>query len=428
VFDDCIQKAQARATRRRKEQRKMGHMTCPAPAAARAVAPALAPAAALLLALAAAPAAANPASAALRHRGSTEVYNLDQDEAIATFRSAIAADPEDAAAYRGLATGLWLTITFQRGNLTVDDYLGRVSKPNVAALPTPPDIAGQFNQAIDKAAALARGALARNARDVEAHYQLGAAVGLRASYIATVEARMLGAFRTAREAYEQHQAVLSLEPQRKDAGLIVGTYRYLVSSLILPMRWMAYVVGFGGDRERGVRLIEGAAAYPGENQEDARFALVLIYNRERRYDDALKQLTVLGERYPRNRLVWLERGSTSLRAGRPADAERALSEGLARFADDRRPRMFSEEATWYYKRGAARAGLGRVPDAEADLKRSLGFEGRKWVHGRGHLELGKLAEKAGNRALARQELQAAIALCESDNDPAPAEEARRLLK
>ena len=48
-----------------------------------------------------------------------------------------------------------------------------------------------------------------------------------------------------------------------------------------------------------MRLIEEAAGYGGDNQTDARFALVLIYNRERRYDDALAQLALLRARYPR---------------------------------------------------------------------------------------------------------------------------------
>ena len=106
-------------------------------------------------------------------------------------------------------------------------------------------------------------------------------------------------------------------------------------------------------------MMEEAAAYGGDNQTDARFALMLLYNREKRYDDALKQLAALREAYPRNRLVWLESGSTLLRAGRPADAERFLNDGFARFADDRRPRMFGEDALWHYKRGAALAALGR---------------------------------------------------------------------
>src|SRR4029077_10590008 len=129
-----------------------------------------------------------------------------------------------------------------------------------------------------------------------------AAVGLRASYTATVDGSVTGAFRAAREAYDEHEEVMSLDPRRKDAGLIVGTYRYIVATLALPLRMMAYVAGFGGNREKGLRLIEEAAAYQGENQTDARFALLLLYNRERRYADAMAQLTALRERFPRNRL------------------------------------------------------------------------------------------------------------------------------
>ena len=66
-----------------------------------------------------------------------------------------------------------------------------------------------------------------------------------------------------------------------------------MSALSLPVRWMAYVAGFGGGKERGMTLVEEAAAYGGDNQDDARFALILLYNRERRYDDALKQLALL---------------------------------------------------------------------------------------------------------------------------------------
>src|SRR5262249_34284069 len=128
------------------------------------------------------------------------------------------------------------------------------------------------------------------------------------------------------------------------------------------------------------------------------------------------------------RLVWLESGSTALRAGRAADAERFINEGLTKFANDSRPRMYGENAIWYYKRGTARARLGQDADAEQDLTKSIDLEGRNWVHGRAHLELGRLALKSARKAAARQELSAAISLCRSDNDPASADEAMRLLK
>jgi len=376
---------------------------------------------------AAAPVAGNPASAALRARGTAETYNLDRDQAIESFRQAVAADPADAGAYRGLAGALWLSITFRRGNMTVDDYLGSVTRSRSTAAPPPPDVVAAFNDAIDHALTLARARVAANPRDAGGHYELGAAIGLRASYIATVENSSLGAFRSAKAAYQEHEKVLELDPARKDAGLIVGTYRYIVSTLALPMRLAAYVVGFGGDKQKGIQLVEGAASYPGDNQEDARFALILLYNREKRYDDALKLLATLRDRYPKNRLLWLESGATSLRAGRPADAERFLTDGMARFASDTRPRMFGEDAIWWYKRGAARAALGRA-DAMADLEKALAVEGRSWVHGRAHIELGKLALKSGTRAPAAEHFRQGARLCESDNDAASADEARRLLK
>ena len=179
---------------------------------------------------------------------------------------------------------------------------------------------------------------------------------------------------------------------------------------------------------RACKLIEEAAAYGGDNQDDARFALILLYNREKRYDDALKQLATLRERYPRNRLVWLESGSTQP-ARRPGRRRRAIpDEACARFADDTRPRMFGEDALWYSKRGAARASLGRSAEARADLEKALTLEGRKWVHGRAHLELGKLALKDGNRAAANEHLRTAVRLCESDNDETTAAQAQRLIR
>jgi len=371
---------------------------------------------------------ANGESTALRARATAELYSLDHERALATFKAAVAADPQDPAAQRGLAIGLWLNISFRRGNMTVDDYLGGVTHPSAGAPPAGPEAAAAFRETLDRALAIARRQVEMNPRNAEAHYEVGAALGLRASYIATVEGSPGRAFRSAREAYNEHERVMSLDPRRKDAGLIVGTYRYIVSALALPLRWAAYMAGFGGDKARGIRMIEDAVTYGGDNQEDARFTLILIYNREKRYDLALQQLELLRAKYPQNRLLWLERGSTSLRAGRPADAERFLSEGLARFAADDRPRMFGENALWFYKRGAARAALHRGAEAEQDLRESVSVEGRKWVHGRAHFELGKLLMQAGNQIAARGELETAAALCDADNDGGTAEEARRLLR
>jgi len=385
-------------------------------------------AAALLLLTAAGPAGADTRSAELRARAADDLYNLDRERALTGYRNAIAADPADAAAYRGLAGVLWINESFRRGTIMVDSYLGRVSQDDVKLPPSPPGLDAEFETTVDRAVGLARKRLTANPKDPDALYELGAAVGLRASYAATVGGSMRAAFGSAREAYDAHQRLLELDPGRHDAGLIVGTYRYLVAAMSLPLRWFAYVAGFRGGRDRGLQLIEEASAFPGDNQIDARIALVLLYNRERRYAEALDQLALLRAQYPRNRLFWLESGATALRAERAAEADKLLSQGIAGLAADPRPRMFGEEAIWYYKRGAARAILGRTREARVDLTTAGAREGRAWVHGRARLELGKLALSAGNQSAAHEELRAAIALGESDGDSSAVGEARRLLR
>src|SRR5262245_44855688 len=94
---------------------------------------------------------ANRESEALRVKGAEQLYNLDREQALTTFRQAVATDNQDPAAYRGLATSLWLNITFRRGNMTVDDYLGRVTKPNQTLVPPPPEIVTAYKEAIDHA-------------------------------------------------------------------------------------------------------------------------------------------------------------------------------------------------------------------------------------------------------------------------------------
>jgi len=365
-------------------------------------------------------------------------YNLDHDQALTVIRRAILETPDDPAPHRSLAGILWLNILFRRGAVTVDHYLGSFSRANVDLAKPPPDIDREFRDEVEKAIALAGKRISANPKDPQAHYDLGAALGLKASYVATVEGRLMAGFRAARQSYDEHEQVLTLAPWRKDAELVVGTYRYVVSTLSLPMRMMAYVVGFGGGRERGIQMLEDAASAKvlssgsvrmgNEARIDALFALVLVYNRERRFDDALRVLEELRRLYPRNRLLLLEAGATALRGARAQQADDLLTEGLAALARDTRPRIPGEDALWHYKRGAARAALGRADAAGEDLRVAISPDAQLWVAGRARVELGRLALKRGDRSAAANYARDAATLCDRGNDPVCVQDARNLLR
>jgi tetratricopeptide (TPR) repeat protein len=163
-------------------------------------------------------------------------------------------------------------------------------------------------------------------------------------------------------------------------------------------------------------------------QSNALFMLVLLYNREGRYDEALQVIGGLQQRYPRNRLLWLEAGNTALRAGRPAEARAALEEGIARLSRDERPKALGEEARWQYAYGASLVALKDVAPAAIQLHAALSGAVRDWVRGRIHRELGKLADLGRDRPRALEEYRLAERFCRDDHDSDCANDAKNLMK
>lgn len=350
-------------------------------------------------------------------RGFELAYNLDYHAAIETFRQVIAERPQDPAGHRSIAAATWLRILFLRGDVLTDNYLsgsttrapGKIEEPPVA-------LAARFHEHLERATELAEAAVRRAPDDPRAHYELGVAAALNASYRSSVLGERLGALTPARRAYAAHRRVLELDPTRAEAKLLVGLYRYVVASMPRALRWMAYLMGFDGGKDEAIALVGEAAEHPGEIQAEARFALMLLHNREGQYARARHVLDKLRRSFPRNRLVWLETASVWLRDDRPAMADLALAHGFSALQGDGRGRMRGEDAVWHLKRGTARAALGLAGAAHLDLTRAARVPAPLWVAGRAHLELGKLADLAGERSGARDHYARGRDLCDEAGD------------
>lgn len=354
-------------------------------------------------------------------------YNLDHDESVAIARRAVAMAPDEPAAHRALAAMLWLQILYRRGTVTVDHYLGGVSKSDIDFPKPAPDVDAEFKRELGRAIELAEARFTRAPQDVQARFDVGAAYALQASYAASVEGKVGAAFMSAKRAFDAQEDVMARDPARTDAGLVVGVYRYLVGSFGWPTRMLAYMAGFGGDKAKGIRMLEVAASHPA-TRVDARTALILILSREGRHAEVERLARELQQEAPRNRLLILEEGAAAIRAGHGREAEAALTRGLAVFARDNRPKVPGERALWLYKRGLARVNLNHPADASVDLLEALGASPQGWVRGRIHLELGKVADLASRRPDALQHYQTARSTCEASRDPQCASEAGRLIR
>jgi tetratricopeptide (TPR) repeat protein len=354
-------------------------------------------------------------------------YNLDYPEAYAEGNRLIAEKPNDPTSYRAMATVAWMEMVFRRGAASIDHYLGAIAETQFNVPKPSPELDALFQKHIEKSIALSDAAMAAHPKDPQALFDSGSAWALKGGYAAAVLGSLTGAFKAARHAYNAHEKVLEIAPERAEANLVVGSYRYAISTFGVATRVAAYVVGFGGGREKGISMIE-IASKKGISQSDALFALAVIYSREGRHADAVEKLRELERRYPRNRLLVLEEGAALIRAGHADTANDVLTAGLAKLDKDTRPRFPGEKALWLYKRGLARLNWNHRADAAADLNAALGAEPAGWVRGRTHVELGKLADLAGNRQKALSEYGEAATICAQSNDPACEAEAAKFKK
>ena len=365
-------------------------------------------------------------ASSLLDRAATATYNLDYDTALDLARQAVAAAPDDPRTHRNLATDLWLDVIFQRGAVTTDTYLSGVTRTPTAFAPAAAGLDAECRQETARAVDLAEAWIARDPKSLDARFELGSIYALRASYIASMTGNNSGAFGAARRAYDAEAAVVDRDPSRTSATVVVGLYRYIVSTLALPSRWLAYVVGFDGDKAKGISMLEGAAATPVAGHVEAAVSLLLIYAREGRHADAVRLATRLEQEYPRNRLFTLEAGSAAIRAGHGAEADTILTRGLAALATDSRPRFPGEQALWLMKRGTARRQEARLNDASSDLRAALAATPPAWIAGRSHLELGRVADLETRRADALAEYRQSRTLCTTAHDDACVNDANRL--
>ncbi|HYE88969.1 MAG TPA: tetratricopeptide repeat protein [Vicinamibacterales bacterium] len=342
--------------------------------------------AALLLSSAQSPADA----AALRARGVELSFNLDHADALIAFRDAIKADPDHLAGYRLLTAALWADALFKNGAITADDFTGetRTAFQSRRATSDLEHAAADLRRRVD---ALSNSRRGTSQADAETAYQIGAAYRLLSALAGSIRGSQFSSLGAARRAYQEHQRVLTVDRHHADARLTVGLYRYFISRMPAWSRLFAVVAGLDSDRDGGLRLVEQAAASDGPAQANALLTLIVIYNQQARYEDALAVIRRLQQKFPRNRLLWLEAATTQLRAGRAAEARESIEHGLRMLHDDPRPRAFGELGRWRYHYGVSLAALQQTPAAKEQFTAVLQGESLDWVRDNARLELARLS-------------------------------------
>ncbi|HUB79868.1 MAG TPA: tetratricopeptide repeat protein [Bryobacteraceae bacterium] len=347
----------------------------------------------------------------LLDEGWDHFYNLEYDAAIGDFQRAIAQDPNSPDLHNHLAEAIVFKEMYRNGALESEMVSGNNSLLRRARMMPSPATRTQFLSEIDKSLNLASARLKKNPNDAAALYAQGIAYGLRSDYFWVVEKSWYDSLRDATSARKAHNRVVELQPDNVDARLVQGLHDYIVGSLPWQYRMLGFLVGFHGDKEKGIRIVQNVAQNGKLDKVDAQIFLCALYRRENHPDRAVPIVQELIRRFPRNYILRLELSVMYSMAGDKVHGMEAVEEA-ARLKRQHAPGF--DQMPWekvYYQEGSIQFWYREEDQALENFQRVLaGIDNVDLNTGAyTYLRIGQIYDMTHRRAQAMDYYKKAIA-------------------
>lgn len=345
----------------------------------------------------------------LRRSGIEALYNLDYEKARKDFAEIGRLHPDHPAGPQLLAARLWIKTLYESRRLQTSLYSSD-SFYKRGDDKVDPKIISEFRSLTREAKRRADARLKAVPKDIDALFFLGATAGLKASFEEAVERRHFAAIRDGSEAVDRHRDVLKLDPTYIDAEITIGLYDYVVGALPPFQKLLAGITGHRGSKKRGLATLEKVAKEGRYSNDDAKSLLILLYKRERRFNDALALARELSAKYPRNYLLRLEtadalvsQAALERKAGKTAEAVKAEQEAFRTFDDILRDRSVRETVTRaldlvHFKYGEVLLTAGQGERAATEFVSAIKVPGAEpTLVTMSHLYAGRALDLAGKR-------------------------------
>lgn len=170
------------------------------------------------------------------------------------------------------------------------------------------EVKRKFDSQLDKANALVRERLSRDAHDTNAMFANILALALRGDYIALIEKRNLAGLSYLKQARAAAEALLKNDSSYFDAYLAIGVENYLLSQRAAPVRWVLQMGGAETDKDTGLKNLRITAEKGHYLQPYARLLLAIAALRDQDRSKARALLQGLAEQFPKNQLYTKELG------------------------------------------------------------------------------------------------------------------------
>ena len=319
--------------------------------------------------------------------GFDQIFDLDYDDAFASFERLAAEYPKHPGPPLYMATTIWLQELFQRQDLDLDKFISPsyFDQPSGQTMATPEK--ARFHELITSSQQLCEALLEASPGNRDARYFLGALFlgalhGVLGSFAITIDRSRTRAFKHGKKAYRYHIDLIEEDPTYYDAYMTAGIYEYVVGSLPWYLKFVAALAGYTGSRKRGFEYLSLAVDKGQFVSDNARTVQLVLLIREKRYDDALSSLHYLKSHSPKNLVVYLHETRLLESLGRHAEAARLYQE-VVRRAEDGRPHFDRIPlATFRYAAGQKLLKLCAYSGATGHPIRG------KWPPGRSEATLG----------------------------------------
>lgn len=234
--------------------------------------------------------------------GYSQMYNLQFDEAHATFRAWERAHPDDPLGPASDAAA-YLFAEFHRLHILQSEFFTEDSKFLARGKPAAdPSVERRFEDAIARARGLAAKALARSPGDANAEFAEVLRLGLHADYLALIEKSYLASLSEMKAARVMADQLLSSHPDMYDAYLAAGVENYMLSLKPAPVRWLLRMTGAQTDKDQGIKQLRLTAEKGRYLRPYARLLLAVAALRDGDRQYARTVLAELSKQYPGNGL------------------------------------------------------------------------------------------------------------------------------
>ena len=307
-------------------------------------------------------------------------YNMDYAGALAQFERIDAANPDNPLASDYLLYVALFQELNRRDLLDTTFYANDGFLSGKHTVTEDPAVHAQLHALADKAESQADALLARNPKDVDALFARGWARSLNATYQAMVERSFVSALKLALQAKNDEQQVLQLDPRYVDANLVTGVYEYVVGALPFTFRMVVGIAGISGSKQKGMAMLQIAAAQGVLSSVEARTCMMLFLRREGKYSQAQSLAASLTTEYPRDYLFELELANLEKDGG---EAEQAIAQYHRLLGEAQQPGYFHNahlELAYfglgdtlrgqknYVQAAQAYAGAAAMPTTSPELK------------------------------------------------------------